>query len=82
MRSLSRLVILQNVVLCRLVVFTDKDFGAVEEAFEWTCSAATEHFNEGSRRQNCASVAVYHLLFVCMRSIFSGIYSDYHYYLK
>jgi len=51
-----------------LAVLTDEDFGAVEEAFEWSRAAATQYFYQGSWRQNCKPVAVYiyHSHFLCI----------------
>jgi len=40
------------------VFFPDKDFGTVEETFERSCSAATQHLYQRSWRQNCMPVAV------------------------
>ena len=42
-----------------MVVLTDENIGAVEEAFEWSCSAATEYFDKGSCWKNCTLSAVY-----------------------
>jgi len=62
------LVSLQKVILSCLIVLSDKDFRAVEEAFEWSRPTALEHFYKGSWRQNCMPVAVYCLLFsICFR---------------
>jgi len=41
-----------------LCCVTVKDFGAVEEASEWTCPTATQHLDKGSRWQNCMPIVV------------------------
>ena len=41
-----------------------KDSGAVEEASQRSCSAATQHLGQGSLWQNCMLIVIFRLFFV------------------